>query len=149
MHEKIKSDVKEALKARNQLKLSFARNLLAAFTNELVAKRQKPDGILSDEDALAVIRRLAKQRRDSIEQFQAGGRNDLVEKEQAELAYLNAYLPQMMSREEVLAVAEKKKTALRVSQKSDMGKLMGAVMAELRGKADGMVVKEVIDSLLT
>ncbi|MBI4120983.1 MAG: GatB/YqeY domain-containing protein [Parcubacteria group bacterium] len=148
-HIKVKSDITEAMRAKDQLRLSFARNLLAAFVNELVAKRQKPDGVLSDEDALSVIRRLAKQRRDSIEQFEAGGRKDLAEKERSELAYLEAYLPQMMSVEEVRAVVEKKKAELGVSAKSDMGKLMSAAMSELKGKADGAVVKEVVASLLS
>ena len=148
LHEKIKEDVKTAMKARDELGLRFSRNLLAAFVNDLVAKRRKPSEMLADPDALAVVARLAKQRKDSIEQFKAGGRNDLVESEQAELSYLEAFLPQMMSIEEIRKVAEKKKQELGVTDKSKMGVFMGAVMSELKGRADGADVKKVVEELL-
>ena len=91
--------------------------------------------------------RLAKQRKESIEQFKAGERPDLVGPEEKELAYLQALLPQMMSKEDIRKVAEAKKAELNITDKSKMGMFMGAVMAELKNKADGKEVKEVIESL--
>jgi len=137
------------MKARNEDGLRFARNLVAAFTNDLVARKKKPSGMLTDEEALAVVARLAKQRKESIEQFKAGERPDLVGPEEKELAYLQALLPQMMSKEDIRKVAEAKKAELGVTDKSKMGMFMGAVMSELKNKADGKEVKEIVESLFT
>jgi uncharacterized protein YqeY len=106
IHQKIKSEIKEAMLAKNTEKLEVVRGLTAAFTNELVAKAKKPQDELTDEEALAVIRRAVKQRKDSIEQFKAGGRNDLAEKEGKELKILEIYLPQMMSLEDIEKIAK-------------------------------------------
>lgn len=148
LHKKIKAEIKQAMLSKNQVKLSVVRSLLAAFVNELVAKRRKPDETLSDEDAVAVIKRLAKQHRDSIAQFAAGGRQDLVDEEKAELAFLESYLPAAMPREEIKKIAEVKMKDLGVREKADAGKLIGAVMKEVKGQADGAVVKTVVDELL-
>ena len=148
LHQQIKDQIKEAMLARDSVRLNTLRGLLAAFTNEAVAKKRKPDEMLSDEEALDVIRRAVKQRKDSVEQFTAGGRTDLAEAEQIELAILEVYLPQMMSRDEIRTVAEQKKTELGVTDKSKMGMFMGAVMKELKGKADGEDVKAVVEELL-
>jgi hypothetical protein len=148
LHQKIKEQIKEAMKAREEVRLSVLRGLLAGFTNELVALKRKPDGELSDDEALAVIRRAVKQRKDSIEQFAKGNRADLVASETAELSLLETYLPKMMSREDVMAVAKKKMTELGVSDKSGAGKFMGALMKEFNGQADGDTVKSVVDELL-
>lgn len=135
--------------AKESIKVEVLRSLVAAFVNELVAKRRKPNEELSDEDALSVIRRQAKQRKESIEQFRMAGREDLAKSEETELGYLETYLPQMMSREDIRAVVEKKKQELGITDKSGMGKLMGSVMQELKGKADGNDVKEVVAQALT
>lgn|SRR3989338_3668329 len=148
LHNHVKEDVTKAMKARDESTLRAARNLLAALTNELVAKKQKPSEMLGDEDALLVIKRLVKQRKDSISQFKTGGREDLVGKEEEEITYLEKYLPETMSRDEIKKVVEAKKQELGVTNKSQMGKFMGAVMSELKGKADGGDVKAVIDELL-
>ncbi|MBI2097361.1 MAG: GatB/YqeY domain-containing protein [Candidatus Vogelbacteria bacterium] len=92
LHEQIKNEIKQAMLAKDTVKLTVVRGLVAAFTNELVAKRRKPDEILTDEEALVVIRRAAKQHQDSIKQFRAGGRNDLVATETAELEIIKTYL---------------------------------------------------------
>ena len=147
IHEKIKGEIPTAMKARNEDGLRFARNLVAAFTNDLVARKKKPSGMLTDEEALAVVARLAKQRKESIEQFKAGERPDLVGPEEKELAYLQALLPQMMSKEDIRKVAEAKKAELGVTDKSKMGMFMGTLMKELKGKADGGDVKEVVENL--
>jgi uncharacterized protein YqeY len=144
----IKDQIKEAMKAKDQVKLGVIKSLVAAFTNELVAMKKMPTDELSDEEVLNVIRRGVKQRKDSIEQFTKGGREDLAESEKAELAILETYLPQMMSREEVMKIAEAKKAELGVTDKSKSGMFMGTLMKELKGKADGDVVKSVVDELL-
>ncbi|MBL7045114.1 MAG: GatB/YqeY domain-containing protein, partial [Parcubacteria group bacterium] len=94
-----------------------------------------------------VIKKQAKQRKDSIEQFKAGGRDELAESEEKELVILSAYLPEDMSREEVEKIAIAKKEELGVTDKSKIGILMGAIMKEAKGKADGTVVKEVVEGL--
>ncbi|HXK35100.1 MAG TPA: GatB/YqeY domain-containing protein [Candidatus Paceibacterota bacterium] len=147
LHEKIKEDIKEATKRREELRLGVLRGISAALINELVAKRRKPDELISDEDTLTVIARLAKQRKDSIEQFRAGGREDLAREEEAELVILQGFLPDQMSRAEVLEFAKKKKAALDINDKAKAGQLMGMIMKELKGKADGGMVKEVVESL--
>lgn len=99
LYKEIKEKIKDAMRARNELELSVFRGLSSAFTNELIAKGKKPSEELSDNDAISVIKKQAKQRKDSIEQFKAGGRDDLVKKETAELGILEQYLPKEMSRE--------------------------------------------------
>jgi uncharacterized protein YqeY len=148
LQEKIKDELKQALREKNQAKLTTIRSILAAFVNELVAKRRKPDEILSDEDAVAVIKHLVKQHKDSIVQFETGGRQDLADEERAELAFLESYLPAAMPREEIKKIAEVKMKDLGLREKADAGKLIGAVMKELRGQADGADVKAVVEELL-
>lgn len=143
----IKNQIKEAMLARDTEKLSVLRGLSASFTNELVAKKRKPDEELGDEEALEVIRKAVKQRKDSIEQFEKGSRQDLADAEKSELIILETYLPQQMSREEVEAFIKAKQIEMGVTEKSKSGQFMGAVMKELKGKADGPMVKKVIDGL--
>ena len=120
--------------------------MLAAFTNELVAKGKKPTEELAEPEMITVLKRLAKQRKDSAEQFTAGGRPELAEKELMELKIIEAYLPQMASREDIEKVAREKMAELNVDA-AGQGKLMGAVIKALGGNADGTLVKEVIASL--
>lgn len=147
LHQQIKDEIKEAMKAKDAVKLSVVRGLSSAFTNELVTKGKKPDEMLSDDEVLAVIKRASKQRKDSIEQFTAGGRADLAESEMAELKIIESYLPAQMSREEIEKIAQAKIAELG-ADKSKIGVLVGAVMKESKGTADGNVVKEVLEQLL-
>ena len=147
MHKDIKEKVKEAILAKDQTRLLVLRNMLSAFTNELVTKKRKPNEELGDDDAITVIKRLTKQRKDSIEQFTKGGRMDLVTNEEAELKILETFLPQMMSKDEIRKIAEAKKVEMNVTDKAGMGKFMGMLMKEFKGKADGNDVKEVVESL--
>ena len=144
----IKDQMKEAMKAKDTVKLGVIRGLVSAFTNELVAMKKMPTDELSDDDAINVIRRAVKQRKDSIEQFTAGGRSDLAESEKAELTILETYLPAQMSKDEILAIAKAKMTELGIADKSGAGKFMGALMKDLKGKADGDIVKSVVSELL-
>lgn len=143
----IKSQMIEAMKAREALKLSVIRGLLSAFTNEAVAKGKTPQDELSDEEALAVIARAVKQRKDSIEQFEKGSRPDLAQAEKDELAILQAYLPAQMSSEEI-AVYIREKVAREKPPVDKKNQFMGIIMKELKGRADGTVVKEELDKVL-
>ncbi len=147
LHQQIRDSIKEAMVAKDTVRLNVLRGLVTAFTNELVATKRTPQETLNDEEVLNVIRRSVKQRKDSIEQFEKGGRNDLAEDEKKELAVLETYLPALMSREEIKKVVEAKKTEMGEVDKSKLGIFMGAVMKDLKGKADGADVKAVIDSL--
>ena len=148
MHQQIKSSLKEAMMAKDTVKLSVIRGLLSSFTNELVAKGRMPQDQLTDEEALAVISRATKQRKDSIQQFIDGGRPELAESEKAELAILEKYLPAQLSKEEIEAFVAKKKAELGITSKAQAVDLIKAVMPELKGKADGKLVKEAIDAVL-
>jgi uncharacterized protein YqeY len=149
IHETIKKSIPEALKARDEVRLRTVRSLTTAMTNEVVAKKRKPDEFLTDEEALAVIKRAANQRKDSIEQFEAAGRTELAAPEKEELAILESYLPTLMSPEEVEGIVRAKAAEMGVTSKADAGKLTGALMKDLKGQADGGVVKAAVDSLLS
>lgn len=147
LHEQIKGGIKEAMMAKDAVKLETLRAMVAAFMNDLVAKGKKPQEMLTDEEALAVITKLSKQRKDSIEQFKKGGREDLVQVEQAQLDILEKYLPAMMDKAEVEKIARAKKEELGIIDATKKGMLMSALMKDLKGKADGTVVKEAVDAL--
>ena len=137
----------EAMKARETLRLGVIRGLLSSFTNENVAKSRKPDGELSDEEVLAVISRAVKQRKDSIDQFEKGGRKDLADAERAELTILEAYLPPQMSQDEIVAYVKAKQVELGMIDPANKNQFLGTIMKELKGKADGKIVKEAVDGL--
>ena len=143
----IKDEIKKAMLAKDMVRLNVMRGISAAFTNELVAKGRKPQEELADEESLAVIKRLVKQRKDSIEQFTKGGREDLAADEKAELAILETFLPATMSKDVIRPIAEAKKAELGVTDKAGMGKLIGAISKELKGQADGADIKAVVESL--
>lgn len=148
LHDQIRKEMTEALKAKEELRLSVLRGLITAFTNELVATKRKPSELLSDSDAMKVIKRAAKQREDSMSQFEKGNRHDLAKKELEELDILKTYLPETMPKEVIGKIVKEKMEELAISDKKDMGKLMGAVMKETKGQADGKDVKDVIEDLL-
>lgn len=148
IQETIRNEIKVAMKEKNSSKLNALRSLSAAFTNELVSQRQAPDSPVNDDVALKVIKRAVKQRKDSIAQFEAGGRMDLAENERTELAYIEPFLPHGPSTEEIRAVVLAKKAALGISDKSGIGTLTGAVMKEFGGTADGNEVRAIIAEVL-
>lgn len=149
IHESVKAGIPDAMRAKDEVKLRTLRSLVTAMTNEVVAKKRKPDEFLTDEEALAVLKRASNQRKDSIEQFEKANRMDLVEPEKAELAIIESLLPVQMSRADIEVMVKAKMTELGVSSKADTGKLIGALMKDLKGKADGGEVKAVVDSLLS
>lgn len=148
LHQTIKDEIKNAMRAREALRLEVLRGIQTAFVNELVTLRRTPQDMLEDDKALTVLKRLAKQRKDSIEQFTNGGRPELAEKEAAELVVIEGFLPTAMPLEEIKKIVDAKKAELGVSDKSGMGKLVGAVMRECAGKADGNDVKKVVEEAL-
>jgi hypothetical protein len=121
--------------------------MLTAFTNELVATSRTPQDILKDDELLGVIKRLAKQRKESIVQYEAANRPELALPEKDELVVLESYLPTLLSREAILPIAKAKQAELDITDKSKMGMLVGTVMKELAGQADGADVKAVVESL--
>lgn len=145
----LKEQMKEAMKAREEVRLMVIRGILSACTNELVAQKKMPTDILSEEDVMTVISRAVKQRKDSIDQFRKGGREDLAVKEEVELHILEAFMPPQMSEAEVEEAVKAKMAEMGVTDKSKQGMLMGSVMKDLKGKADGMVVKVVVERLLS
>jgi hypothetical protein len=150
----IREEMKDAMRAREALRLEVLRGIVTAFTNELVAQRHTPQEALDDASALLVLKRLVKQRKDSAEQFTQGGRPELAEKEQKELLIIEEFLPKAMSREEIRVIALAKKAELNIADKSGVGlpaqtgKFIGAVLKECKGAADGNDVKAVVEELL-
>ena len=137
-----------AMKARDELKLSVLRGLLTLCTQELTATKRTPQDVLSDDEVLALVKRSVKQRKDAARQFRAGGRAELADKEESEATILESYLPAQANEEDIVAATRACMERLGVIDKSGMGKLMGAVMAELKGTADGTAVRKVVESLL-
>lgn len=146
-HESIKAELKDAMKAKDAVRLRTVRSLLSMFTNELVATNRTPQEFLTDDEVMAMIKRAAKQRKESITQFEAAGRDELAAPEKEELAVLEAYLPQMMSQDDIRPLAEAKQADLGIDDKAKMGMLVGALMKDLAGQADGGDVKAVVESL--
>lgn len=147
LHDELRESLKTAMKAKDAVTLSTIRSIMTACTNELVATGKTPQDQLDDTGILTVIKRLAKQRKESIVQYEAAGRMELAEPEKLELAVLEAYLPTLMTIDQIRPVAEAKKAELGVTDKTKLGILVGAVMKELAGQADGGDVKTVVESL--
>lgn len=146
LHETIKNQITEAMRAKDALRLEVLRGLQALFLNELISKKSN-DPLLGDDAVIVVIKRAVKQRKDSIEQFEKGGRSDLAEKEKSELAILEKFLPATMSREEIKKLVEAKIAATGAIDKTKSGQFVGMMIKELKGKADGADIKAVVDEL--
>ena len=145
----LKEAIKTAMKARETTKLNVLRGISAMVTNDLVAKGRGPEGTLTEDEMLALIIRASKQRKDSIQQFEAGGRPELAVGEKEELAIIETLLPAQMSQDEIVAAAKAKAAEMGVTDKSGANKLMGMLMKDLKGKADGTAVKAVVDSMFS
>lgn len=149
LHQQIENDLKLALKSGNTGKAGVLRFLISAVKNFQIEKKAQDKKYLSDEDVILILKRQVKQRKDSITQYERGGRLDLAEKEKKELKILEGYLPTQMSEEEICKIVERKKAELGISDKSGFGKLMGAVMSEIKNKAEGETVKKVVERKLS
>lgn len=144
LRERIDADLKEALKSGAKEKVSTLRMLNAALKNKQIDKRRP----LTEEEVVETVRSLIKQRKDSIEQFARGGRQDLVDKETAEAAVLEVYLPPQLSRQEVEAMVRDAVAQTGAQGPKDMGKVMKALMPMLAGRADGKLVSELVKNAL-
>ena len=145
----LKEAIKTAMKARETVKLNVLRGIFAMVTNDLVAKGRGPEGALTEDELLTLITRASKQRKDSIQQFEAGGRPELAVAEKEELAIIETLLPAQMSQDEIVAAAKAKAAEMGVTDKSGANKLMGMLMKDLKGKADGTAVKAVVDGMFS
>ena len=144
LKEKLQSDLLESMRSKDVGRLSTLRLLKASIQNAEIAKGQP----LEDADILVVLSREVRQRRESISEFRKGDRADLVEKEEAELAIILEYMPQQMSRDEIIAVARGVISEVGAQGPSDMGKVMGKLMPQLKGKVDGKEVSSAVGELL-
>ena len=141
----ITDDMKDAMRNKDSARLSTIRMLLAAIKQKEVDERINPN----DEQIIAIVDKLIKQRKDSIAAFEQAGRTDSAEKEAAEIKVLEVYLPQRMTEEEATAAIAKLVVALGASGPGDMGKVMGAVKKELASKADMGMVSAIVKKILT
>lgn len=146
MQETIKSALKPAMIAKDAVRVGTLRMIMAAFTNELVTQGHPPTDPLSDADCLKVIKRLAKQRKDSIDQFTEAGRTELADDEKLELTIIEEFLPAQMSEAHIEARISAK-LAESPLDPTKKGQFVGTMMKELGDTADGAVVKAVIDRL--
>ena len=143
--EQLQNDLAEAMRAGDERRRDVLRLLLAAI------KQEEVDGgrALSDEDVQRVLARQAKQRRETIADAEKAGRQEMVAREQAELAIIEEYLPEMMERDEIRAAATQVIDDMEVTGITDMGRVMGRLMPQLQGQAEGHVVSDVVRQLLT
>jgi uncharacterized protein YqeY len=145
LKQKLTDDLKQALREGNKVRRSAIRLAMAAIKNAEIARQAS----LDDTDILGVIAKEVRQRKESIEAFKQGNRQDLVAQEEAELAILEQYLPQQMTREEIIAEARRVIAEVGAQGLSDKGKVMPKLIAQLKGRADGREINEVVTELLS
>ncbi|OGH57392.1 MAG: aspartyl-tRNA amidotransferase [Candidatus Lindowbacteria bacterium RIFCSPLOWO2_12_FULL_62_27] len=142
--EQITEALKSAMKERNQLKMDALRMVKSDFKNAEIDKKAP----LAEDEMLAIVQKGIKKRREAIELFKTGGRQDLVDKEQREVDILSAFLPAQMGEAEIRALAQDAIATAGAASKKDMHKVMGALMPKVKGRADGKLVHEIVLSLL-
>jgi len=145
VRDQLRSDLRDAMRARDVPRRNTIRLLEAAIKNAEIDKRGQE---LDEADILAILQRQVKQRRESIEQFRQGGREDLAEQEELEIGIIEQYLPAQLSRDEIEARARAVIEQVGASGPGDRGKVMGMLMRDLRGEADGSIVNAVVGELL-
>ena len=148
LQERVDSDLKEAMRAKDATKLGVLRMLKSALKYAVIAKSDA-EAHLSDAEAIQVIRKQAKQRHDSIESFEEGGRTELAEKEKEELAILNSYLPQAISADELTEVVQQTIAETGATSKGQMGIVMKALQAKVGGRADGKTLSTEVQKQLS
>jgi len=144
--ERLNSDMKQAMKDKDKDKLSVIRMLKASLQNEGI-KLGKQE--LSEDEELTVLSRELKQRKDSLQEFDKAGRQDLTDKLQAEIAVVESYMPKQLSEEELDALVAEAIAQTNATSKADMGKVMSAIMPKVKGKADGSLVNKLVLQHLT
>jgi len=145
LRQKLSDDLKQAMRGRDKVRRSVIRLVMAAVRNAEIARQTTLD---DDTDILGIIAKEVRQRRESIEAFKQGNRDDLVAQEEAELTILNEYLPQQMTREEILSAARRVVEEVEAQGPGDKGKVMPKLIAQLKGKADGREINAVVTELL-
>ncbi|MGF1487149.1 MAG: GatB/YqeY domain-containing protein [Prochloraceae cyanobacterium] len=149
LKEQIGEDIKAAMKARDKIRLETVRSIKKALLEKEVELRVKGRDSLSPEEEIELLAKQAKQRRDSIEQFQNAQRQDLADKEAAELAIIETYLPKQVSEAELNEIVDSIIESTGASSPKDLGKVMGAAMKQLKGKADGKAIQALVKSKLS
>ncbi|MDP1420796.1 GatB/YqeY domain-containing protein [Peribacillus simplex] len=143
--ERLNNDMKQAMKNKEKDKLSVIRMLKASIQNEALKQRQD----LTDDEELTVLSRELKQRKDSLQEFENAGRSDLVDKVRTELVYVEAYMPEQLSEEDISKIVEQTIEEVNATSKADMGRVMGALMPKVKGKADGSLVNKLVQQHLS
>ncbi|WP_026692852.1 GatB/YqeY domain-containing protein [Peribacillus kribbensis] len=139
--ERLNNDMKQAMKNKEKDRLSVIRMLKSALQNEAI-KLMKQD--LTEEEELTVLSRELKQRKDSLHEFEKAGRQDLADKLLTEINYVEVYMPEQLSEEDLAAIVQETVKEVNASSKADMGKVMGAIMPKVKGKADGSLVNKLV-----
>ena len=145
--EKLTEEMKDFLKNKDTEKVTLLRMLLSAFQNEAIAKKKQEEGLNEDEE-LQILKREVKKRKDSIKQYTSGGREDLAEKEKQELEFIQKYLPEEMSEEEVKKIVKEVITSIGEVAPSQFGQIMNQVMAKTKGQADGGLVSKIVREMV-
>jgi uncharacterized protein YqeY len=145
LEEKLLEEMKLAMKSNDKLRLSTIRMIRSALKNKEIELRKK----LGEEDVVKVIQAMTRKGEESIEQFQTGGRMDLVEKEKKEIEILKSFLPQPLSQEEILKIIDQSIQETQASSQKDIGKVMKSVMPKIGGKADGKLINQLVKERLS
>ncbi len=147
LEEQIQADLKTAMKSGQKEKVTTLRSLMAQIKDERIKLRTKRE--MAEEDVVKVVLTAVKKRKEAIELYKQGNREDLVKKEQDELEILQKYLPEQLSEEEIAKIIDKIITEVNASSIKDLGRVMGAAMGQLKGKADGKLVQNLVRQRLT
>jgi uncharacterized protein len=145
MRDQLTADMKESMKSGNKVKLEAVRMIISAIKYKETEDRSKP---VDDQVIVSLLKTMVKQRKDSIDQFTQGGRQDLVDKETAELKIIESYLPQQMGRDQVEKLVAEAIASTGATSAKDMGKVMKEVMAKTGGNADGKMIQELVKAKL-
>ncbi|MEG4347397.1 GatB/YqeY domain-containing protein [Microcoleus sp. A003_D6] len=148
LRERIDAEIKAAMKSKDKVRLETVRGIKKFILEKEVSLRPSGQDTLTEAQELEILMQIAKQRRDSIEQYRKGGREDLVAQEEAELAIVEEYLPPQMSDEEVSQIVDEVIASVGATSAKDMGKVMGKAMQQLKGKADGNKIQDMVKAKL-
>ena len=149
LRERIDAEIKASMKSKDKVRLETVRSIKKFILEKEVSVRPSGQDGLTEEQEMEILIQIAKQRRDSIEQYSKAGREELAAQEAAELAIVEEYLPKQMSDEEVSAVIDEVIAAVGATSAKDMGKVMGAAMQQLKGKADGKKIQDAVKAKLS
>lgn len=148
LKDQISEEIKAAMKAKDKVRLETVRSIKKVILEREVAAREKGQQSLTADEEISILTQQAKQRRDSIEQYRSGGREELANQEELELAIIESFLPKQLSDEELQAAIDDIMATVGASSPKDMGKVMGVAMKQLKGKADGRKVQTLVKAKL-